>query len=54
MKKTVKKLELSKETIRSLAGVELRKVTGGTDLSWRSCGCPHTYTCESGDPVDTN
>lgn len=58
MKKQVKKLKLAKETIHNLAGAELRKVTGGTDVSWYvgTCGCPHSldYTCERNEPVNTN
>lgn len=41
MKKTTKKLELSKETLRSLEEVALEKVAGGYSVyhcdSWRSC-----------------
>lgn len=37
MKKTVKKLVLSKETLRSLEVVTLNEVVGGTDTWSRIC-----------------
>lgn len=47
MKKTVKKLELSKETVRSLSRIDLGIVAGGT-LSWNCWSMPE-YTCQE-DP----
>jgi hypothetical protein len=42
-KKTVKKLELAKETVRHLEKGELEKVAGGA--SWDDCTFHCSYTC---------
>jgi|1186.fasta_scaffold114337_2 hypothetical protein len=56
-KNPLKKLRLSRETLRSLTGLEIQKVVGGSELSCPSdCAdayCPPTtYRSETG-PTET-
>jgi hypothetical protein len=44
-KKTVKKLVLARETVRSLSQMELGRVAGGTFITAPSCNC--TFQCWS-------
>ena len=45
MKKTVKKLMLSKETVRSLLAADLREAAGGTVASCGACGTDTCHFC---------
>ena len=58
MKKTVKKLVLSKETLRSLEVVTLSEVVGGSVLPMFACGGGTGGSCHICDPepisADTN
>ena len=58
MKKQVKKLVLSKETLRSLEVVTLNEVVGGSALPMFACGGGTGGSCNICDPepisADTN
>jgi hypothetical protein len=49
-KKSVTKLLLAKETVRDLAGTQMRDVAAGSGPG--SCWC--SYTCDSGCALCTN
>lgn len=44
MKKTVKKLKLAKETVRSLTQTQLRNLAGGT--TYWTCWSDPEYSCQ--------
>lgn len=53
MKKKLRKLELSKETVRRLGGESLKKAAGGgfTDTC-RTAACPDTGSCRCMSNLD--
>jgi hypothetical protein len=48
MRKHVKKMTLSRETLRILEGKDVRGVAGGTDTMHTSCECFIATGCECG------
>jgi hypothetical protein len=46
MKKSLRRLRLSRETLRNLQGGDLSRIVGGTDSFDTSCACRMATGCE--------